>query len=44
MHTITQTGETMTINNWGLGSSYQVNAFAFKDRILSAANMNKKIN
>ena len=42
--TITQTGETMTIKNWGLGSSYQVDAFAFKDGILSATNMKRLVN
>lgn len=41
--TITQTGETMRLIDWGLGTSYQVGQIQFTDGTLTAADINKKI-
>ncbi|SMC46565.1 beta strand repeat-containing protein [Sporomusa malonica] len=41
--TITQTGETVRLSNWTLGTSYQVDQFQFSDGTLTADQVNQKI-
>jgi Ca2+-binding RTX toxin-like protein len=41
--TITQTGETVRLSNWTLGSAYQVATFQFTDTTLNAAEVNQRI-
>jgi len=41
--TITSTGETITLTNWTLGSSYQVDQIQFSDGTLTADEVSQKI-
>jgi len=41
--TVEQTGQTVTVANWCLGSSYQVGQMQFADGTLSSASINQKI-